>query len=37
MNKWIIYEAEKKKLQAMDLTPEEYEKAVRELCEKLRI
>lgn len=37
MNKWIIYESEKKKLQAKYLTPEQYEKAIKELCKKIGV
>ncbi len=33
MNKDQIYEEEKAKLQ--DLTPEEYEEKIREICKKL--
>jgi hypothetical protein len=37
MNKWILYEAEKKKLQDKILTPAEYEQAIREICDRLGI
>lgn len=36
-NVWEIYEQEKRKLQQKNLTPEEYEKAIRELCDRLKI
>ena len=36
-NMWLIYEAEKSKLAAMNLSPEEYEIRIRELIEVLRI
>jgi len=29
------YEREKKRIIAMNLTPEEYERAIRELCRRL--
>lgn len=31
------YEAEKEKLKALDLTPEEYQSEIRKLCERLNI
>lgn len=37
MNKYIIYETEKTKLQALNLPPKEYEKALRELLKKLKL
>lgn len=37
MTKWQQYEAEKKKLLLMDLTPEQYEQKVREITKKLNI
>lgn len=37
MNKYIIYEQEKRKLQEKSLSPQEYEKALAELCRKLKI
>lgn len=37
MDPYQVYELEKKALQAMELTPEEYEQAVRELAERLNI
>lgn len=37
MNKLKLYEQEKRKLQQLNLTPEEYEKRIRELAKKLRI
>lgn len=33
--KWDQYEEEKRKLQAMGLRPEEYERQIRELCKRL--
>jgi hypothetical protein len=36
-NKWIIYEREKKKIQAKCLTTKEYEREIRKLADKLRI
>lgn len=35
MNKWQIYAEEKKKLK--DLPPQEHEKAVKELIERLKL
>lgn len=35
MNKQKYYEEEKKKIQLMNLTPKEYEKKIKELCEKI--
>ena len=35
MNKYKIYEKEKRKLQQMNLTPKEYEEKLKELCELL--
>lgn len=34
---WLEYEQEKQKLQQENLSPGEYEKAIRELCERLGI
>lgn len=34
---WLEYKQEKQKLQQENLSPEEYEKAIKELCEKLGI
>lgn len=36
-NKWRRYEAEKKALAARGLTPAAYEKALRELTQKLKL
>lgn len=36
MSKWQTYESEKKKL-PRNLSPREYEKAVREICKRLKI
>lgn len=33
--RWEMYEQEKARLQAMGLTPTEYERRIRKLCEKL--
>ena len=35
--KYIAYEAEKSRLQSLNLTNEEYEKAIRELSERLGV
>lgn len=35
--RWILFEAEKKKLEKQNLSSKEYEKAVQELCRKYRI
>lgn len=35
MDIYKIYEEEKKKLQQMNLTPQEYEEKIKELCELL--
>lgn len=35
MNKWTVYEMVKGILQQLDLTPEQYEKAIRKLTEIL--
>jgi hypothetical protein len=37
MDKYKLYEQEKQKLQAQNLTPKEYTKAVRELAKRLKI
>ena len=37
MTKDQLYEYEKKKIQILNLTPEEYEKAIQQLCKKLKI
>ena len=37
MDIYKIYEEEKKKLQEMNLTPQEYEEKIKELCELLRL
>ena len=36
-NNWNTYEHEKRKLQALNLPPHEYEKAIRELARRLRV
>ena len=37
MTKWQKYESEKRKLQEKNLSPAEYEDAIRALCKKLGI
>ena len=37
MNKWLIYEQEKRKLQAQDLTPAAYDNAIMALTRRLGI
>lgn len=37
MSKWEKYEEEKKRLKKMGLSQSEYEKAIRNLCKKLKI
>lgn len=37
INRYIKYESEKAKLQAMNLSYEEYERKLRELAKKLKI
>lgn len=37
MNKWKIYEFEKKKLQIICKTEKEYENEIKKLCKKLNI
>lgn len=37
MNKWILYESEKAKLQAKGLSPDDYDKAILALCKKLKV
>ncbi len=36
-NIWEIYEYYKRKIKAKNLSPDEYEKAIKELCNKLKI
>ena len=36
-NVWLIYGAEKRKLTALNLKPEEYERRIRKLLYELRI
>jgi len=36
-NVWLIYNAEKRKLTALNLKPEEYERRIRKLLYELRI
>ncbi len=33
----LKYEAEKKRLQGLGLRPEEYEREIRKLCERLKV
>lgn len=35
IDKWAEYEVEKKKLQELNLSPKEYEKAIQELIRRL--
>ena len=35
MDKWLFYEAAKRKLQERNLTNQEYERRIRELAERL--
>ena len=37
MNKWQIYEQEKRKLQQTCKTSEEYEEKIKQLAQKLKI
>lgn len=37
MTKWQKSEQEKKKIQAKNLTPKEYERAIRELARRLKL
>ena len=37
LNKWAEYERRKRLLQAQDLTPDEYERAIVKLCRELKI
>lgn len=37
VNKWEIYEQEKKKLQDKNLTPNEYDSAIQEILRRLKI
>jgi hypothetical protein len=37
IEKWREYETEKRKIEERNLTPEQYEAAIKELCEKLKI
>ena len=37
MNKWILYEQAKKKLQSKVLTPDEYDRAIKAICDRLKI
>lgn len=36
-DKWAIYEKEKRRLQEANLSPAEYQRAIRALAEKLKI
>jgi hypothetical protein len=37
MDKYVLYEREKRKIQEKNLPPEEYEKEIRELAKKLGV
>ena len=37
MKKWVVYEKEKAKLEALNLPHEEYERRLRELAKRLKI
>lgn len=37
MSKRDLYEAEKAKLEKLNITPEEYEKRIREILRKLKL
>lgn len=37
MNNWHVYELEKQKIIAKNLSPDEYERAIRELADRLKI
>lgn len=37
MNKWVQYEYEKSKIIAKNLTSEQYEAAIKRLCDRLKI
>lgn len=37
MSNYQIYEIEKRKLELQNLSPKEYEKAIRKLCKKLEL
>lgn len=37
MTKWQLYEQEKRRLQAANLTAQEYEQAIKELIRRLRL
>jgi hypothetical protein len=37
MNKYTLYEEEKRLLEAKNLSPEEYEKQIRKIAKKLKI
>jgi hypothetical protein len=37
MNKYTLYEEEKRLLEAKNLSPEEYEKEIRKIAERLKI
>lgn len=36
-NKWHDYEMEKRKIKTMNLSSEEYDKAIQELTERLKV
>jgi len=37
MNKWELYEKQKRKLQALALSPAEYEREIQLICEGLEL
>lgn len=37
LERWLVYEQRKRKLKEQCLSPEEYEQAIKELAEKLRL
>lgn len=37
MDKWQFYEAMKKKLQEMNIPPQDYERMIRKLADMLRL
>lgn len=37
MDNWQRFEAEKRRLELLELTPAEYEKEIRLLCQRLEI
>lgn len=37
MSVWQQYETEKRKIQSKGLSPKEYERAIKALCDRLRV